>query len=71
MAVPAIGALQAQEAIVRISIEPSSSQFFVRFKGNNGEIIASTELYTTKASAQNVIRVIQAEAASAPVTDNS
>lgn len=40
-----------------------------RFKANNGEIVAQSEAYTSKAGAQNGIKVIQREAAGARVYD--
>lgn len=56
---------------MRFSIERSSGQYFVRLKGNNGEIIATTERYVSKQSAQHAIAVIKAEAPAAPTTDNA
>lgn len=56
---------------MKFTIERSGTQYFVRLKGNNNEIIANTERYTTKASAQNAINVIKREAASATTTDNT
>jgi uncharacterized protein YegP (UPF0339 family) len=56
---------------VRYTIERSGTQYYVRLKGDNGETMATTERYTTKASAQHVINVIKREASTAPTTDNA
>lgn len=56
---------------MRFTIEKSGTQFYVRLKGNNGEIMATTERYTSKASAQHVIDVIKREASTATTTDNT
>ncbi|MFA7264211.1 MAG: YegP family protein [Caulobacter sp.] len=47
-----------------------AGEFRVRFK-YNGEVIFSTEGYTSKSGAQNAIASIKANGPDAPVTDNS
>ncbi len=44
-------------------------QFYFRLKAANGEIIASSEGYTTKQSAQNGIEAIRTVAVEAPIED--
>jgi uncharacterized protein YegP (UPF0339 family) len=56
---------------VKFTIEKSGTQYFVRLKGNNNEIMATTERYTSKATAQNAINVVKREAATATTTDNT
>lgn len=46
-------------------------QFYFRLKAGNGEIICSSEGYTTKQSCQNGIEAVKKVAASAPVEDQS
>ena len=46
-------------------------QYWWRAVGNNNEIMAASELMTTKASCEHAIGVIQAQAADAPVHDQS
>jgi uncharacterized protein YegP (UPF0339 family) len=53
-------------------IEKSSNgQYKFDLKAANGEVIASSELYTTKASARNGIESVQTNAASAAVIDET
>jgi uncharacterized protein YegP (UPF0339 family) len=53
-------------------IEKSSNgQYKFDLKAGNGEIIASSELYTTKASAQNGIASVKTNAAGADVVDET
>ena len=50
-------------------IYKTGAEFRWRFKGGNGEIVASGEGYTTKAKAQHGVDVLQREAAGATVND--
>lgn len=47
----------------------SSGGYRFRLKAGNGEIIASSESYTTKSGAQNGIQSVKTNAPSAPVVD--
>ena len=49
----------------------SNGQYKFDLKAGNGEIIASSELYTTKSSAKNGIDSVKANAASAEVVDET
>jgi uncharacterized protein YegP (UPF0339 family) len=49
----------------------SNGQYKFDLKVGNGEIIASSELYTTKASAQNGIASVKTNAAGADVVDET
>ena len=65
-------ALSPKENKVYFTIKKSpTGQYFARAVGDNNEILANTELYTTKASAENAVRVIRQGAASARVVDNT
>jgi len=46
-------------------------QYWWRAVGDNNEIMAASELMTSKQSCEHSIRVIQAQAADAPVRDQS
>ncbi|MCO5328247.1 MAG: DUF1508 domain-containing protein [Solirubrobacterales bacterium] len=46
-------------------------QYWWRAVGDNNEIMAASELMTTKQSCQHAIDVIRAQAAAAPVHDQS
>jgi uncharacterized protein YegP (UPF0339 family) len=46
-------------------------KFWWRAVGDNNEIMASSQMLTTKQSCQNAIAVVQAEAASAKVHDKT
>jgi len=43
--------------------------YFWRIKGGNGEIMASSQVYSAKESAKHAISVVKANAASAAVAD--
>ncbi|MBH0123206.1 YegP family protein [Rhodococcus sp. NPDC003382] len=47
----------------------TGGDFRFRLKAANGEIIAASQGYTSKAAAQNGIASVKANAASAPVED--
>jgi hypothetical protein len=49
----------------------SGGKFRFRLKAGNGEVIASSEAYNSKASAQNGIESVKANAADAPVDDQT
>ncbi len=49
----------------------NSGQFRFRLKAGNGEIIATSESYTTKSAAQNGIESVKTNAATAPVDDQT
>lgn len=48
-----------------------NDQYWWRAVGNNNEITAASGLMTTKQSCEHAIRVIKAEAATAPLHDQS
>lgn len=48
-----------------------SGQFRFNLKAGNGEIIASSEAYTTKAGCQNGIESVKKNAPTAKVVDNT
>lgn len=53
-------------------IEKSKNgQYHFVLKAGNGEIIATSEQYTTKASAQNGIESVKKNAPDAPVSDET
>lgn len=52
-------------------MKSSNGQYYVDFTGSNGQIIAVTETYTTKASARHAADVIKREASTAPISDIS
>ncbi len=49
----------------------STSQYFVQLVGDNHEVLAHSEQYRAKASAENAIRVIKSEAAGGRVIDRT
>lgn len=49
----------------------ASGGYRARIKGGNNEIMFVTEVYTSKASAQNAINVVKANAATATVYDRT
>lgn len=53
------------------TIEKGSGGFFFRVKGENGQIMAHSEIYTAKASAQSAVDVIKAGAKTGAVLDNT
>ncbi len=46
-----------------------NGQFFWRIVAHNGQVLAHSETYTTKASCRNAIDTVKARAASAQVVD--
>jgi uncharacterized protein YegP (UPF0339 family) len=52
-------------------IVTASGGYRARIKGGNNELMFLTEVYTTKASAQNAINVVKANAATAVVYDRT
>jgi uncharacterized protein YegP (UPF0339 family) len=52
-------------------IKKSGDQYHFVLKAGNGEIIATSERYTTKASAKNGIESVKENAKSAPVEDET
>jgi uncharacterized protein YegP (UPF0339 family) len=52
-------------------LRSDDGQYWWRAVGDNNEIMAASELLTTKQSAEHAISVIQAQAASAPVRDQT
>lgn len=50
-------------------IYTSGAEFRWRFKGGNGEIVASGEGYTSKADAEEAVEVLKREASRATVED--
>jgi hypothetical protein len=49
----------------------ASGQYRFRLKASNGEIIAASESYTTRAGAQNGIDSVKRNAPDAPVDDHT
>ena len=49
----------------------SAGKFRFRLKARNGEIIASSEAYETKASAENGIKSVQRNASTATIDDQT
>jgi uncharacterized protein YegP (UPF0339 family) len=52
-------------------IKKSGEQYHFVLKAGNGEIIATSERYTTKASAKNGIESVKENAKAAPVEDET
>ena len=52
-------------------LRSDDGQYWWRAVGDNHEIMAASELLTTKQSAEHSIAVVKAEAAGAPVYDQS
>jgi uncharacterized protein YegP (UPF0339 family) len=56
--------------MARFAIYPSSDgQYYFIFRASNGEIIVTSETYTTKAAAQNGIAALKRSVAEADVLD--
>lgn len=53
------------------TIESASGGYRAHIYGGNNELVFWTEVYTTKASAQNAINMVQAGAASALTYDRA
>lgn len=51
--------------------EDASGQFRFRLKAGNGQTIAASEAYTTKAAAQNGIESVRTNAPDAPIVDKT
>lgn len=49
--------------------EDKSGQFRFRLKARNGEIVATSEAYTTKAACENGIASVRKNAPEAPVVE--
>lgn len=55
---------------MRIEIRKSvNNQYFVRLVAGNNQVVASTETYTTKQSAQHAASLLKTAAASATIVD--
>lgn len=52
-------------------LKKSGNQYTFALKAGNGEIIATSERYTTKAAAKNGIESVKANAPTAPVVDET
>jgi uncharacterized protein YegP (UPF0339 family) len=52
-------------------LRSDNGRYWWRAVGDNNEIMAASQLLTTKQSAEHSIAVVQAEAARAPVHDQS
>ncbi len=48
-----------------------NGQFWFRVVASNGQILATSEMYTARASAVNAIESIQKSAGSAPIVDET
>jgi uncharacterized protein YegP (UPF0339 family) len=51
--------------------EDASGQFRFRLKAGNGQTIAASEAYTTKAAARNGIESVRTNAPDAPIVDQT
>ncbi|MFB6609872.1 YegP family protein [Agromyces sp. NPDC056379] len=51
--------------------EDASGQFRFRLKAGNGQTVAASEAYTTKAAAQNGIESVRTNAPDAPIVDQT
>ncbi|MGH3705257.1 MAG: YegP family protein [Agromyces sp.] len=51
--------------------EDASGHFRFRLKAGNGQTIAASEAYTTKAAAQNGIESVRTNAPDAPIVDQT
>lgn len=47
----------------------SNGQYYWRIVAANGQVLAHSETYTTKASCRSAIETVKASAASAPIRD--
>jgi uncharacterized protein YegP (UPF0339 family) len=58
---------------VKFTIHKSAKngQFWFRVVASNGQIMATSEMYTAKASAVNAIESIQKSAGAAPIVDET
>jgi uncharacterized protein YegP (UPF0339 family) len=54
-----------------ITIDPASGGYRVHVWGGNNKLVFWTEVYSQKAGAWNAVRLLQSEAASAPVYDRT
>ena len=48
-------------------LQATSGGYFARIRGGNNEIMFSSQVYTTKASARHACEVVKANAASATI----
>ena len=53
----------------KFEIKKTAGQYTFVLKAGNGEIIATSERYTTKAAAKNGIESVKANASDAPTVD--
>lgn len=60
-----------EDTPVYFEILRSGSEFFWRIRGANHEVLAHSEMLTSKAACQNAIDVVKRGAASAPVYDRT
>ncbi len=58
---------------MKFTIQKSTKngQFWFRVVASNGQILATSEMYATKASAMSAIESIQRSAGSAPIADET
>jgi hypothetical protein len=54
---------------MKFEIYKSGVQFGWRLKADNGEIIAQSEQYTTKANCQHAVGLVKSTTAATPVND--
>ncbi len=54
-----------------IHMSAKNGQFWFRVVASNGQILATSEMYKAKASAENAIESIKKSAGSAPVIDET
>ena len=54
---------------MKIKIVPASGGYRVHLVGGNGQLVFWTEVYTTKANAQQAAQWVKANAAGAPILD--
>jgi uncharacterized protein YegP (UPF0339 family) len=60
-----------KENVMYFTIESASGGYRARAYGANHELVWWTEVYTYKSGAENAIRLMKAEAASAPTYDRT
>lgn len=57
--------------VLRKSVTAASQKYWFVLKASNGEIIATSEMYSTKQSAQNGIRSVQDNGSSTDIRDET
>jgi uncharacterized protein YegP (UPF0339 family) len=71
LGLPAGGVARRQRVAGKFVTKKTSGQYHFVLKAANGETIASSERYTSKAAAKNGIESVKKNASSAPVEDET